>query len=934
MAFKPTLRTQLLLVVILPLLVVGITSLASIFALEDTNFEQILHTKHDYYANTLDSIIHSKGDFLSFSATLIRQNKPLIQSLKNGDAATIANHTDNLWNQVSDGIQVLFFWRQEESQGKILYAMGEMGAGLDDFSVPLLEQVAREKRAAFGVETFPDGQVRLMQVSPYFNAPGKPYNLVVQGIDFDQVLKKFSTIVGVDNVVLEVWKDGEKGQSGHYHLREHHLAEYHYPLTNAAGHPIAQVTVTENLSVLYKAFEKSERITFLTLSGQILLSLILIYRFLIWLGRRTGSILDMLHWISQGRALDHGQTVANPDELQRIDQGIRALSQTIEESRERLTRAKEAAEREVVERKQAQSDLQALSQQNKLLLEGAGEGIYGIDLEGHTTFINPAGAKMVGWEPEELIGKPQHALLHHTRPDGTPYPAEACPVHAASQDGQVHFKDNELFWRRDGTSFAVEYTSTPIREGDEIKGAVVVFRDITRRSENEKRTQRSITFQMVLNAIYQISFQDIPLEYQLGRALGKVLTIPWLFVQSKGAIFLVDEDSRELRLVAQKGLPDALLTQCARLPFGHCLCGRAALERRVIHAAHVDDRHDTTFPDMAPHGHYVVPLVTGQRLIGVLTLYLEDGHIREPEEEDLLKAVGNSIASLIERGRAEENMRTLNVSLEERVQERTLELQEYVESLKEAQDQLVRSERMAALGGLVAGISHEIKTPVGISYTSATHLETETKRFLDKLQEGTLARADLVVYLDEVEGASELIINNLKRAAELIQSFKAVAVDQTSQEKRTFDLGLYLDEILLSLRPELKKSDHKVAVICPEGVEVKNYPGALSQIVTNLIMNSLDHGFDGKESGEICLEAVSDNGTISLSYTDNGQGMDANTLKRMYEPFFTTNRNKGGSGLGMHIVFNLVTQRLNGTLHCDSGPGEGVRFLIQFPKQV
>ncbi|MCH9053470.1 MAG: PAS domain S-box protein, partial [Proteobacteria bacterium] len=160
--------------------------------------------------------------------------------------------------------------------------------------------------------------------------------------------------------------------------------------------------------------------------------------------------------------------------------------------REQVEEKNTSLEHQIDERKRAEEALARLTRQNELILNSAGEGIYGLDLEGHTTFINPAAAKMIGWELEELIGKPQHAILHHTKPDGSPYPREECPIYAAFMDGTVHHDDDEVFWRKDGTSFPVEYVSTPIRDGNgELTGAVVIFRDITDRKAVDEAVRES-----------------------------------------------------------------------------------------------------------------------------------------------------------------------------------------------------------------------------------------------------------------------------------------------------------------------------------------------------------------------------------------------------------------------------------------------------------
>ncbi|MBF0272616.1 MAG: PAS domain-containing protein [Magnetococcales bacterium] len=597
-----------------------------------------------------------------------------------------------------------------------------------------------------------------------------------------------------------------------------------------------------------------------------------------------------------------------------------------------MAMAQESITRELNERKTAQADLQRISTHNALLLEAAGEGIYGLDTAGLTTFINPAAARMIGWEPEAIIGRSLHDLVHHTCADHTPYPRAACRVFAAIRRGETQQVRDELFWRQDGTSFPVEYTSTPIIDQNTILGAVVVFRDISERIRAEQQARDYLTYQRILNGLHEISYRHIPLQEQLEQALTLILSIPWLAIQAKGAIFLDQPGKQTLRLTAHTGLDDSLLTLCREVPHGHCLCGRVAQSRTLLHADCVDHRHDITLPHMEPHGHYVAPIVSGERLLGILTLYLSPGQTHSPEEASLLMAMCHTLGSMIERKNLEESLQYQNSFLEEKVRERTAELHDHLTTLKNTQNQLIQSERLAALGGLVAGISHEIKTPVGTSFTAVTFLESEMVKFLAIYQQGQTRREDLDRFLENVSEATRLIKANLKRASDLILSFKQVAVDQTSQEKRRFDLQEYLEETVFTLRPKLKNTRHRVTVDCQPDLVLHSFPGAISQIVANFILNSLTHAFAPDAEGEITIQAGrTDDKTVFLRYRDNGRGMEAATLKQIYEPFFTTNRNQGGSGLGMHIVYNLVTQRLDGTIEAKSAPEQGTDFRIQFP---
>ena len=280
----------------------------------------------------------------------------------------------------------------------------------------------------------------------------------------------------------------------------------------------------------------------------------------------------------------------------------------------------------------------------------------------------------------------------------------------------------------------------------------------------------------------------------------------------------------------------------------------------------------------------------------------------------------------------------LNRELETRVRERTADLhrsnrdlQRSLDDLRQAQEQLVNAEKMAALGGLVAGVAHEINTPLGIGVTAASHLELETKRLGTQLEDGTLTKESLAQFRQSALESAQLILRNLMRADRLVRSFKQVAVDQSSEARRRIDLAVYLQEVSTSLAPALKKTPFQLHVDCPPGVLLDTYPGAIYQVVANLVMNSLMHGFAGRTQGRIDLVARREGDDIVFDYRDDGIGMPDDVRRRIFEPFFTTRRGEGGSGLGLHIVWNLATQRLGGTIACDSAPGSGTHFVLRMP---
>ncbi|WP_420403412.1 PAS domain S-box protein [Nisaea sp.] len=252
--------------------------------------------------------------------------------------------------------------------------------------------------------------------------------------------------------------------------------------------------------------------------------------------------------------------------------------------------------------------------------------------------------------------------------------------------------------------------------------------------------------------------------------------------------------------------------------------------------------------------------------------------------------------------------------------------------LELAQDELVQSEKMASLGGLVAGVAHEINTPVGTAVTAASHVREETLRIKDAFACNNVKRSQFDSYLAAADEGTRIIESNLNRAAQLIRSFKQVAVDQSSELRRTFNIDAYLRETVDSLMPQLKHYPKvELQLETDADFSINSYPGAFAQILSNLVVNALTHGFGPDRNGTILIRTMKFGDQLRLTFEDNGNGMDADTRTRIFEPFFTTRRGSGGSGLGMHIVYNLVTTQLSGTIRCFSNQGLGTRFDITIP---
>ncbi|MBU0681939.1 MAG: PAS domain-containing sensor histidine kinase [Proteobacteria bacterium] len=308
------------------------------------------------------------------------------------------------------------------------------------------------------------------------------------------------------------------------------------------------------------------------------------------------------------------------------------------------------------------------------------------------------------------------------------------------------------------------------------------------------------------------------------------------------------------------------------------------------------------------------------------------------DAKDVVTSVAFIKRDISERKLAEHGLLELTDTLELRVAERTSaldasnrELKDTLERLQRMQDHLVQTEKMASLGGLIAGVAHEINTPVGIAYTASTHFRKNARDIAERFASGTMTRSDLEEFLDVCMESSQLLISNLDRASELIRSFKQVAIDQSGEGMRRFYLREYIAEILLSLRPVLKKTSLEVAVAGDKDLVLHSFPGAFSQIITNLITNALIHAYDEGKEGRLEISFRKDYGTLFLIFRDDGKGIAQENIDHIFSPFFTTNREKGGSGLGLHIVYNIVSQRLHGTISCESKLGQGTTFSVTLP---
>lgn len=323
---------------------------------------------------------------------------------------------------------------------------------------------------------------------------------------------------------------------------------------------------------------------------------------------------------------------------------------------------------------------------------------------------------------------------------------------------------------------------------------------------------------------------------------------------------------------------------------------------------------------------------SGREILGLLS-----GRVFESGPEPLIVF---TLLDITRQRVVEQEIRDINQQLEQRVHARTekledanRELAQALSSVQSMQAELVRSEKMAALGSLVAGIAHELNTPIGNSVTVGSTLQYQIATLFNAFKQGTVRRSGLQEFLESASHGTEILMRSLLRADQLISSFKRVAVDQSSDLRRKFDLQTVLGEVCLTLEPMYKSTPYKLAVAISSNMEMDSFPGAIGQLITNFVSNALQHGFEGRSNGQMKLEAhMNAKNQVVIQFTDDGVGMTEEVRKRVFDPFFTTKLGQGGSGLGMNIAYNIVKDILGGTIEINATPDTGVQITVVIPK--
>lgn len=435
----------------------------------------------------------------------------------------------------------------------------------------------------------------------------------------------------------------------------------------------------------------------------------------------------------------------------------------------------------------------------------------------------------------------------------------------------------------------------------------------------------------VLNTLLQLSIENISLDEILTRALDLILSVPWLNFEPKGCIFLVDEQKNELIMTASRGFADVLLSSCARVAFGSCLCGTAALTGKMVFEEDLSEAHTVRYEGIAPHGHYCVPILFEERIMGVINIYLKAGYRKRSVDERFLFSVANTLAGVMERKKAEKS------------------LTEAYAALKAAQSQILQQEKMSSIGQLAAGIAHEINNPIGYIMSNLGSLMKYNVRIVEYLRAQELALGGLLggqvsdpvavrTKLDELKGALKIdyILNDMEsligesmggaeRVKKIVQDLKSFShVDEA--EFMQADINKGLESTINIVWNELK---YKTAL----KKEYGDIPltrcnlGQLNQVFLNLLMNAVQAI---EKEGEINVKTWADGGFIHVAVSDTGCGIPPDKLNRIFEPFFTTKPVGKGTGLGLSIAYDIVKKH-NGEIVVESEAGKGTTFIVKLP---
>jgi PAS domain S-box-containing protein len=546
---------------------------------------------------------------------------------------------------------------------------------------------------------------------------------------------------------------------------------------------------------------------------------------------------------------------------------------------------------DITERKRAEEALRESEEKFRAITQSANDAIISVDGAGKVVSWNTGAQKIFGYDGGEVLGKPLTILMPEQYREEY---LRGITKAGLTGDAPLLGKSAQLYGRRkDGSIFPAELSLSTWKTG---KGTFYtgIIRDTTERRKAEEEIRRSYALQTMVNSILQVSRENTPLDETLKHILDISLTVPLSSLESRGSMFLVEDGHRVLTMKAQSGLAEPIQKSCARVPFGRCLCGRAALTREVQFADRVDARHETRYDGMCPHGHYCVPIISGDRTLGVLNFYLREGHRRDEKDVALLRAVAGVLAGIIERKLAEGK-------------------------LQESEARLRQAQKMEVIGQLAGGVAHELNNPL-------TGILAYSTRLLKKAENPELRKVE----------AFEVFPENLKTIRDAAQRCEKtvkglLAFARLSKlEMTSVDVNEAVKNTLVLTEPELiVQKIRTVSSLQSDIPLIRGNPFALQQVFANIILNARDAMSDG---GTLTLGTKTGDGHVEISIADTGTGISEENMHRMFEPFFTTKPPGKGTGLGLSIIYGIIKDH-KGDIRVESKVGKGTTFRVLLPIQ-
>lgn len=660
--------------IILPLLLTGMmVFLLGIYLFKQSETQQMtaaVRQDAEALQSHLQSMLLTHTEMLAASMEFIVQDQHIVAALKARDRAALSALSQPIYQRLKRDNHITHFYFHDMQRVNLLrvHQPARNGDVIDRYTLRMAEKTAA---LASGVELGPLGTFTLRAVLPVLSQ-GERVGYIELGLEVDDLIQQAHKMFGVELYVLinKNYLAREQWQRGMVML--HRPANWDLlPSAVIAAQSLSHIPPQEWLMPFLSApiqrhhiatspglfFDQRDylaaRIDFPDVAGRPVATLLMLR-----------DMSEMLAHSNQNMRLFAGISMVMGAGIVLLFWAI--LGRTEEElvvTRQRLLNESQAKsemhEAFIQQLLEEQIKLSDSEERIKLLLNSVGEGIYGVDLDGNLMFINPAACQMLGYTQEELFGQNVHDLVHHTHPDGSPYPHEDCPIYESLLTGRSRHITDDVLWRKDHQCFPVDYVSAPIWQGEKHAGAVVVFSDITERKQAHMQIERALHVQRVMDTILNISLPPLTLEEVLLLSLDAVLSIPAFALLSKGAVFLVGADGVSLEMIAQRNLPEILLQRCGKLAFGQCLCGTAAATREMVFVNRLTDAHEITYHGIRPHGHYCLPIMSEGELLGVLNTYVPENHPSDEEEHKYLKTVADTMAVVIKRKKDEEALRQL-----------------------------------------------------------------------------------------------------------------------------------------------------------------------------------------------------------------------------------------------------------------------------------